>query len=85
MPAKTTRSSASIIRTSPADGLMVAAVRPGGRWSALRALHEGMARLRQGGLRPDLSFVVALADDGRIVPGRDPEASVFLLGYRSAA
>jgi hypothetical protein len=35
--------------------------------------------------RPDLAFVVALADDGRVVAGRDPEASVFLLGYRTAA
>jgi hypothetical protein len=85
MPAKTTRSSARIIRMSPAEGLMVAGVRPGGRCSALRALHEGMARLRQDGLRPGLSFVVALAADGRIVPGRHPDASVFLLGYRTAA
>jgi hypothetical protein len=44
-----------------------------------------MARLRQAGLRPWLSFVIAIAEDGRIVPGRDPEASVFLLGYRTAA
>jgi hypothetical protein len=44
-----------------------------------------MARLRQDGLRPGLSFVVALAADGRIVPGRHPDASVFLLGYRTAA
>jgi hypothetical protein len=42
-----------------------------------------MARLREAGLRPGLSFVFALAEDGRIVPGRDPEASVFVLGYRA--
>jgi hypothetical protein len=85
MPAKTRSSSATIIRTSAADGLMLAAVRPGGRWAALRALHQGMARLRQAGLRPWLSFVIAIAEDGRIVRGRDPEASVFLLGYRTIA
>jgi hypothetical protein len=44
-----------------------------------------MARLRQAGLQPWLSFVIAIAEDGRIVPGRDPEARVFLLGYRTAA
>jgi hypothetical protein len=62
---------------------MLAPVSARGRWAALRALHEGMARLREAGLRPGLSFVFALADDGRIVPGRDPEASVFVLGYRA--
>jgi hypothetical protein len=85
MPARTRSSSATIIRTSTVDGLMVAALRPGGRWAALRALHQGMARLRQAGLQPWLSFVIAIAEDGRIVPGRDPEARVFLLGYRTAA
>lgn len=85
MPANGRRSSATLIRTADADGLMVASVRPGGRWAALRALHQGMARLRNAGLSPDLAFVVALADDGRVVAGRDPEASVFLLGYRTAA
>ncbi len=85
MPARTSRSNpASIFPTSSADGLMVASVRTGGRWAALRALHDGMHRLRQAGLRPALSFVIAVADDGRIVPGRDPEASVFLLGYRAS-
>jgi hypothetical protein len=84
MPARTAPVAATIVRTSAADGLMMAPIRKGGAWAALRALHEAMARLREAGARPGLSFVIALAEDGRIVHGRDPDASVFLLGYRSA-
>jgi hypothetical protein len=84
MPARSTRASLRpTVLQSGADGLMLAPVGSRGRWGALRALHEGMARLREAGLRPGLSFVFALAEDGRIVPGRDPEASVFVLGYRA--
>jgi hypothetical protein len=84
MPARSTRASvrATILPTG-ADGLILPPVGPRGRWAALRALHRGMARLREAGLRPGLSFVLALAEDGRIVPGRDPQASVFVLGYRA--
>jgi hypothetical protein len=84
MPARSTRAlpRATILRTG-ADGLMLAPVGARGRWAALRALHQGMARLRETGLRPRLSFVFALADDGRIVAGRDLDASVFVLGYRA--
>ncbi len=86
MPARIARGAdrATIARTTPADGLMVAPIRTGGRWAALRALHEGMHRLRYDGLRPALSFVIAIAEDGRIVPGRDPAAAIFILGYRAA-
>ena len=86
MPARTARGStrATIARTSAADGLMLAPIRTSGRWAALRALHEGMHRLRAEGLQPALSFVIAIADDGRIVPGRDPAAALFILGYRAA-
>ena len=74
----------SLIRTAPAEGLIMARVGPRGRWAALRALHGAMADVRR--LRGDevgLAFIVALAADGRIVPGRDPAATVFVLGYRS--
>jgi hypothetical protein len=85
MPARTARGAgrATIVRTGTADGLMLAPIRPRGRWAALRALHRGMHELRGEGMQPVLSFVIALAQDGRIVPGRDPEASIFLLGYRA--
>lgn len=86
MPARGTRSAspATVIRTGGADGLMVVPIRPGGRWAALRALHQGMQRLREAGLSPVLAFVIALAEDGRMVRGRDPAAAMFVLGYRSA-
>jgi hypothetical protein len=86
MPARTARGAAraTIARTTPADGLMLAPIRTGGRWAALRALHEGMHNLRDQGLQPALSFVIAIAEDGRIVPGRDPAAALFILGYRAA-
>jgi hypothetical protein len=74
---------AVVIRTGAADGLLIAPIGSTGRWAALRALHQAMQRLRENGSRPSLSFVIAIAEDGRIVPGRDPSASVFLLGYRS--
>lgn len=85
MPARGTRtlSRATLIRTGGADGLMVAPIRPAGRWGALRALHQGMQRLREAGAKPALAFVIALAEDGRIVRGRDPAAAMFVLGYRS--
>jgi hypothetical protein len=65
-----------------ADGLLVAPVGSHGRWAALRALRDGMNGLRRGGIAPHLSFIVALARDGRIVPGKDPDAALFVLGYR---
>jgi hypothetical protein len=71
-------------RTVPAEGLVMARVGARGRWAALRALHGAMADVRR--LRGDdvrLAFIVALASDGRIVAGRDPDAAVFLLGYRA--
>ena len=85
MPARTARGAprATIARTTAADGLMLAPIRGGGRWAALRALHEGMHHLRDQGLQPTLSFVMAIAEDGRIVPGRDPATALFILGYRT--
>lgn len=64
------------------DGILVAPVAGYGTWGALRQLHESMAGLRRDGLAPELTFVYAIAGDGRIVPGRHPEARIFVLGYR---
>ena len=64
------------------DGLLMAPVRGHGPWEALRELHEAMAELREEGRAPELAFVYAIAGDGRIVPGRHPDAAVFVLGYR---
>ncbi len=65
------------------DGLLLAPIGRRGRWAALRTLRAGMAELREAGLRPVLYFVMALAEDGRVVPGRSPDATLFLLGYRT--
>jgi hypothetical protein len=54
----------------------------GGAWEALRGLHAAMADLRGGGLFPKLTFVYAIAEDGRLVHGRHPDAAIFVLGYR---
>lgn len=67
------------------DGVLVAPLERGSRWAGLRALREGMSRLRDEGLRPTVAYVVALARDGRIVPARGGEAAIFLLGYRLEA
>ena len=64
------------------DGILLAPVSGHGPWEALRELHEGMAGLRREGHAPELTFVHALAADGRIVPGRHPDAVLFALGYR---
>ena len=64
------------------DGMLLAPVTDQGLWEALRELHEAMAGIRRGGRAPELSFVYAISDDGRIVPGRHPDAAVFVLGYR---
>ena len=64
------------------DGMLLAPVAGRGTWGALRDLHETMAGLRRDGLAPELTFVYAIAGDGRIVPGRHPDAAVFVLGYR---
>ncbi|MGH2722898.1 MAG: hypothetical protein ACRDI0_01315 [Actinomycetota bacterium] len=81
MPAS--RSASTMARGQVADGLLVAPIGPRGRWAALRSLRAGMAALRDGGGRPALHFVLALSEDGRVVPGRSPDASLFVLAYRS--
>ena len=64
------------------DGILLAPLSGHGPWSALRELHGAMAELRREGQAPELTFVHAIARDGRIVPGRHPEAVTFVLGYR---
>ena len=64
------------------DGILLAQVSGHGPWTALRELHGAMAGLRREGRTPELTFVHALARNGRIVPGRHPEAAVFVVGYR---
>lgn len=69
---------------APVDGLLLAPIGHRGMWPALRTLRTGMAGLRRGGLRPRMTFVIALAEDGHVVPGRHPDARLFILGYTLA-
>ena len=64
------------------DGVLLVPIGPRGIWSALRSVHRTMASLRDNGTTPKTAFVVAMSSDGRIVPGRGGEASVFVVGYR---
>lgn len=64
-----------------ADGLLVAAIREEGVWAALCALRQGMLGLAAP--RPRASFVAAITDDGRLVRGQDPDATLLVLGYRA--
>jgi hypothetical protein len=64
------------------DGILMAEVTGHGPWGALRDVHAAMAGLRREGRVPELTFVYAIAGDGRIVPGRHPDAAVFVVGYR---
>jgi hypothetical protein len=67
--------------TASLDGVLIAPVGRRGRWAALCSLRQGMTELRGHGEHPRVGFVMALADDGRIVHGRHPDASLFVLGY----
>jgi hypothetical protein len=44
-----------------------------------------MAELQRENLEPRLTWVLAISHQGRIVPGRAPDAAVFVMGYRLAA
>jgi hypothetical protein len=81
MPAN--RATSTMVSSRTGDGLLVAPIGARGRWAALRSLRAGMAALRKAGGHPVLDFVLALSEDGRPVPGRSPDASLFVLGYRS--
>lgn len=69
--------------SASADGLMLVPAADG-PWQALRDLHGAMAGMREQGLAPQLTFVHTLAEDGRLVHGRHPDAAAFVLGYRLA-
>jgi hypothetical protein len=76
-------SSISLLSDREVDGLVLA---PIGRspWRALRALRRAMAELQRANLEPRLTWVLAISHQGRIVPGRAPDAAVFVMGYRLA-
>jgi hypothetical protein len=80
MPANDT-STVEVLSTRT-DGLLLVPIGPRGIWGALRSVHRTMASLRDTGSSPRTAFVVAMSPDGRIVPGRAHEASVFVVGYR---
>jgi hypothetical protein len=82
MPADLARvSSAGLLTDREVDGLVLAPI-AGSPWRALRALRRAMADLQRTGLQARLTWVVAISDQGRIVPGRTPDAAVFVMGYR---
>lgn len=71
--------------TSPAlsaDGIVLAPLEGRGPWSALGVLRRAMRDLRQRGATPEVSYVFAVADDGRIVPSRGDEAVVLVMAFR---
>jgi hypothetical protein len=82
MPAdRTSTSLGTLLTQREVDGLVVAPV-DRSPWRALRALRAAMGHLHQEGLHPRLSWVLALSREGRIVPGRAPDAALFVMGYR---
>ena len=83
MPAMNTPADTSVeVLSARTDGVLLVPIGARGVWGALRSVHQAMASLRENGSSPKAAFVVAMAPDGRIVPGRHREASVFVVGYR---
>ncbi len=83
MPARDTPADTPVeVLSARTDGVLLVPIGARGAWGALRSVHQAMASLRENGSSPKAAFVVAMAPDGRIVPGRDREASVFMVGYR---
>jgi hypothetical protein len=83
MPARNARTSAPIeVLAARTDGVLLVPIGERGVWGALRTVHQTMASLRENGSTPRTAFVVAMSPDGRIVPGRAADASVFMVGYR---
>ncbi|MGH2681924.1 MAG: hypothetical protein ACRDIX_01665 [Actinomycetota bacterium] len=68
-----------------ADGLVLAPVDEAGPWQAVRVLRAAMQTLRADGWSPEGLFLTALDRDGRLLPARDPNAAVLILGYRLTA
>ena len=65
-----------------ADGIVLAPITGRGPWRALGALRRAMRDLRRRGMSPQVSYVFAVADDGRIVPSRGDEAVVLVMAFR---
>ncbi len=74
-------SSSTLLTDRTVDGLILAPI-DGSAWNALRALRSAMAGLHRSGRRARLSWILAVSRDGRIVPGRDIHAVLFVMGYR---
>jgi hypothetical protein len=72
----------SALVSQSVDGILAAPVELPSRWTALRHLRAGMTELRRLGHAPRVAFVYAISRDGRIVPGRDGDAVLLVLGYR---
>lgn len=65
-----------------ANGIVMTPLRGIGPWRALGALRTAMRDLRRRGMSPRVSYVFAVAEDGRIVPSRGDDAVSLVLGYR---
>ena len=65
-----------------AHGLVLAPVDEAGPWQAVRVLRTAMQELRADGWSPEGVFLAALDRDGRLLPARDPNAALLILGYR---
>lgn len=65
-----------------ADGIVLAPLAGRGPWRALGVLRRAMRDLRRRGMSPRVSYVFAVADDGRIVPSRGEEAVVLVMAFR---
>jgi hypothetical protein len=83
MPARNARIKAPVeVLAARIDGVLLAPIGGQGVWGALRSVRRAMSSLRENGSVPRTAFVVAMSPDGRIVPGRTDDASVFVVGYR---
>ena len=65
-----------------ADGVVLAPLEGRGPWPALGVLRTTMRDLRRRGMSPKVSYVFAVAEDGRIVPTRGDEAVVLVMAFR---
>jgi hypothetical protein len=77
----TPQSNPIVLADRAVDGLILAPI-DGSAWGALRSLRSAMAGLQRSGRRARLSWVLAVSREGRIVPGRDINAVLLVMGYR---
>lgn len=82
MPARRNPEATVVEVGTSVDGVLLAPIPSRGPWPAMRALRTAMSQMRRRGLGPRLAFVYALTRGGHIVAGKDPEAVLFVLGYR---